>query len=66
MDIIFLGGWLMKSESHNNTFEQTIKYLDEKIKYMECIKDHLMTCKLIELERNMALQQLKDAGLYRR
>ena len=56
----------MKSESHNNTFEQTIKYLDEKIKYLECIKDHLMACKLIELERNMALQQLKDAGLYRR
>ena len=55
----------MKSELYKTkTINQTIEYLDEKIKYMECIKNHLTTCKLIEQEKNMALQKLKDAGLY--
>ena len=45
------------------TIEETIEYLDEKINYMECIKAHLGACKQIEWERDVALQQLKDAGL---
>ena len=45
------------------TIDETIEYLDEKIKYMECIKNHLAACKQIEWERDAALQQLKDAGL---
>lgn len=67
MDIIFLGDWIMKSNSQETkSFEQTIEYLDRKIKYMECIKNHLDACKQIEWERDAALQQLKDSGLYRR
>lgn len=45
------------------TLDETIEYLDEKIKYMECIKNHLVACKQIEWERDVAIQQLKDAGL---
>jgi len=45
------------------TIDETIEYLDEKIRYMECIKTHLGACKQIEWERDAALQQLKDAGL---
>lgn len=45
------------------TLDETIEYLDEKIKYMECIKTHLAACKQIKWERDVALQQLKDAGL---
>lgn len=45
------------------SIEETISYLDEKIKYMECIRNHLGACKQIEWERDVALQQLKDAGL---
>ena len=45
------------------TLEEAIEYLDEKIRYMECIKAHLSECKQIGQERDIALQQLKNAGL---
>ena len=32
------------------TMEETIKYLDEKIRYAECLKKHLIACQ--EYERN--------------
>ena len=32
----------------SKTFEETIEYLDEKIRYMECIKNHLEKCKQFE------------------
>ena len=45
------------------TLQEAVEYLDEKIRYMECIKAHLAECKQIEQERDIALQQLKNAGL---
>ena len=36
----------------HKTFDETIAYLDEKIKYMECIKDHLEKCKQFERKIN--------------
>ena len=36
----------------HKTFDETIEYLDEKIKYMECIKDHLEKCKQFERKIN--------------
>ena len=55
----------MKSELYKTkTINQTIEYLDEKIKYMECIKNHLTTCKLIEQEKNMALQKIVQKKYY--
>ena len=47
----------------HKTLDETIEYLNEKINYMECIKNHLNACKQIEWERDMALQQLKEVGL---
>lgn len=52
-----------KEEMKRKTLDETIEYLNEKINYMECIKSHLNACKQIEWERDVALQQLKDAGL---
>ena len=52
-----------EEEMKRKTLDETIEYLDEKIKYMECIKNHLAACKQIEWERDAAIQQLKDAGL---
>ena len=45
------------------TLQEAVEYLDEKIRYMECIKAHLAECKQIERERDIALQQFKNAGL---
>ena len=45
------------------TLEETIQYLDERIKYAECIKTHLIACQQIKWERDVAMQQLKEAGL---
>ena len=47
----------------HKTIDETIQYLDEKIKYFECIKAHLCACKQIEWERDVAIQQLKEHGI---
>ena len=52
-----------KQMAQTKTLEETIQYLDEQIKYAECIKRHLISCQQIEWERDVALQQLKEHGI---
>lgn len=37
-----------EEEMKRKTLDETIEYLDEKIKYMECIREHLEKCKQFE------------------
>lgn len=45
------------------TTEETIQYLDSLIQYAECIKSHLIICQQLELERDVAVQKLKECGV---
>lgn len=50
-------------EEEMKMIEETIQYLDSLIQYAECIKSHLIMCQQLELERDVAVQKLKECGV---